>query len=139
MHPLAGIASRLHRQVPLSVRDRAPRFGVELTHSMYNTTLRSLIPLPDPDGPIHLSSHPRQLEDFPKGSTVLALYPDTTSFYRATVLAAPVPGTGMGNGVRANGVRADKGAKEGAYILAFVDDGDNTHVVDKSLVIKVCA
>lgn len=120
-------------QIPNLIGSRAHR-------RTYNTTLRSIIPLPDPTGPTHLSSHPRNLEDFPKGSKVLGLYPDTTSFYGATVIAAPTPGTGMGPGLgggRGSGVRADKGAQDGAYVLSFVDDGDNTHVVDKIFVIKV--
>jgi SAGA-associated factor 29 len=75
------------------------------------------------------------VENIPKGSIVLALYPDTTAFYQATVVAAPIPGTGMGtSGSR----RADPGAKRGKYVLAFVDDGDNTHEVDAKDVVPVC-
>jgi hypothetical protein len=55
----------------------------------YNTTLRAIIPLPDPEAspssPAHLDAYP----EFPKGSTVMALYPDTSCFYRAQVLASP--------------------------------------------------
>jgi len=34
--------------------------------------------------------------------------------------------------------RADPGAKRGKYVLAFVDDGDNTHEVDAKDVVPVC-
>jgi hypothetical protein len=33
--------------------------------------------------------------------------------------------------------RADPGAKRGRYVLAFVDDGDNTHEVDAKDVVIV--
>ena len=88
----------------------------------WNTTLRFVIPLPDPNSDPHLSSHPSNLEDFPKGSIVLALYPDTTSFYRATVVSAPVPGTGNGLGVKGGNSKPDPGAKREKYRLTFVDD-----------------
>lgn len=105
-----------------------------LTARTYQTTLKSIIPLPDPSAPSHQSSHPSQAENYPKGSTVLALYPDTTAFYQATVVAAPIPGTGSGtSGSR----RADPGAKRGRYVLAFVDDGDNTHEVEARDVVTV--
>lgn len=50
-----------------------------------------MVPLPDPDAspgsPAHLGINPT----FPVGSTVLALYPDTSCFYRAEVIAVPSP------------------------------------------------
>lgn len=55
----------------------------------YNTTLRAIIPLPDPsaqpDSAEHLNAYPL----FTAGSTVMALYPDTSCFYRAEVIASP--------------------------------------------------
>lgn len=101
------------------------------------TTLKNIILLPDPEAAPHISSHPSNLEDFARGTQVLALYPDTTSFYRATVVSAPIPGTGMGRGVRGGNGRPDPGAKAGQYRLAFVDDGDNVHDVNKTLVVLV--
>ncbi|KAK8858841.1 hypothetical protein IAR55_003071 [Kwoniella newhampshirensis] len=101
----------------------------------YNTTLRSIIPLPDPTSPTHLSSHPSNLEDFPRDSQVLALYPDTTSFYRATVISAPIPGTGNGLGVKGGNGRAEPGAKKGVYRLVFVDDDENVSEVQKDDVV----
>ncbi|WVQ84369.1 hypothetical protein IAT38_006521 [Cryptococcus sp. DSM 104549] len=103
----------------------------------YNTTLRSIIPLPDPTSPSHLSSHPNNLEDFPRDSIVLALYPDTTSFYRATVVSAPLPGTGHALGVRGQGAasKPDPGAKKSMYRLLFVDDDGNVQEVHKDYVV----
>jgi len=103
----------------------------------WTTTLKSIILLPDPDANPNISSHPNNLEDFPKGTQVLGLYPDTTSFYRATVVSAPIPGTGMGRGVRGGNGRAEPGAKPGVYRLSFVDDGDNISDVVKDLVVLV--
>lgn len=80
----------------------------------YKTSLRSIILLPDPK-----SSAP--LEHFPKNSIVLGLYPDTTSLYQATVIAAP--------GQKGAAGRADIRVKKENYLLAFVDDGDSVHEV----------
>lgn len=66
---------------------------------------------------------------------MLGLYPDTTSFYQATVIAAPIPGTGMGP--KATGGRADPGAKKGKYVLSFVDDGNSEQDVDALDVVPV--
>jgi SAGA-associated factor 29 len=103
----------------------------------WNTTLRSIIPLPNPAANPSSSAHPSNLEDYPKGTAVLALYPDTTSFYRATVVSAPLPGTGHGLGIRGGSGRADPGAKKEVYRLAFVDDGDNLSEVHKDSVVLV--
>ena len=55
----------------------------------YNTTLRSLIPLPDPFAPPNSTTHPSSYEEYAVGSIVMGLYPDTSCFYRAEVVAAP--------------------------------------------------
>lgn len=106
----------------------------------WTTTLKNIILLPDPEAAPSVSSHPSNLQDFARGTQVLALYPDTTSFYRATVVSAPIPGTGMGGGVKggSNG-RPDPGAKSGTYRLSFVDDGDNVHDVSKLMVVQANA
>ncbi|KAK6907771.1 SAGA-associated factor 29 [Kwoniella mangroviensis CBS 10435] len=106
----------------------------------YNTTLRSIIPLPDPTSASHLSSHPTNLEDFPRDSQVLALYPDTTSFYRATVVSPPLPGTGNGLGLKTtskSGKNEYAGSKKGVYRLSFVDDDGNIQEVGKDDVVAV--
>lgn len=95
----------------------------------YETTLSSIIPLPDPSTPLS------QLETFPRNSIVLGLYPDTTAFYQATVISPPLLSSGLG--ARA-GAKADRGAKDGKYILSFVDDEDKRLEVDPRDVVTVC-
>jgi len=56
---------------------------------MYNTSSRSLIPLPDPNASPNSAAHPSQYPELSKGTIVLALYPDTTAFYRAEVVTTP--------------------------------------------------
>jgi SGF29 tudor-like domain len=55
----------------------------------YTTTIRSIIPLPDPAAPLGSPAHLNAYPEFPAGSTVMALYPDTSCFYRAEVIASP--------------------------------------------------
>lgn len=55
----------------------------------YNTTLRAIIPLPDPNAPPESAAHLNAYPTFTAGSTVMALYPDTSCFYRAEVIAGP--------------------------------------------------
>ena len=60
-----------------------------LLYRIYTTTARSLIPLPDPNALPNSAAHPSQYPELSKGTVVLALYPDTTAFYRAEVMATP--------------------------------------------------
>jgi len=46
-----------------------------------------LLPLPDPDAPASNPGHLSHYPEFPVGATVMALYPDTSCFYRAEVIA----------------------------------------------------
>ena len=55
----------------------------------YNTTLRAIIPLPDPNAPPDSAAHLNAYPEFTAGATVMALYPDTSCFYRAEVIASP--------------------------------------------------
>ena len=56
---------------------------------IYKTTLKSILPLPDPDAPAGSPAHLTVYPEFSVGSTVMALYPDTSCFYRAEVIATP--------------------------------------------------
>ena len=56
---------------------------------MYTTSARSLIPLPDPNASPNSAAHPSQYPELSRGIVVLALYPDTTAFYRAEVVTTP--------------------------------------------------
>lgn len=51
----------------------------------YQSNLKTMIPLPDPEAPGNSPSHPNSYPVFGAGSTVMALYPDTSCFYRAEV------------------------------------------------------
>jgi SGF29 tudor-like domain len=55
----------------------------------YNTTLRAIIPLPDPNAPPQSAAHLNAYPQFSSGSVVMALYPDTSCFYRAEVVSSP--------------------------------------------------
>lgn len=60
--------------------------------SKWNTTLKSIIPLPEKGDE---RSYPDY--DFSPGTYVLACYPETTSFYRAVIAAGPLAvATGQG-------------------------------------------
>ncbi|KAG8916358.1 hypothetical protein FRC01_003212, partial [Tulasnella sp. 417] len=93
---------------------------------VYKTTLKNLLPLPDPaaapDSPSHLNAY----DEFPSGRGVLAQYPDTSCFYNAVVVSGPrdsqrVPGQPKNVPV---------------YRLKFEDDDDQIRVVDAHLVVE---
>ncbi|KAH8104552.1 SGF29 tudor-like domain-containing protein [Cristinia sonorae] len=97
----------------------------------YNTTLRAIIPLPDPnahpDSPEHLNAYPV----FTAGSTVMALYPDTSCFYRAEVIASPRDTQAANR----NGPSSKQTAMP-FYKLKFEDDDDQEHVVSAQWVVE---
>ena len=114
---------------------------------LYNTTLRSIIPLPDPTASPNSASHQSAYPIFPAGSTVMALYPDTSCFYRAEVVASPSDMHPAGRvsvlvpvSVRSPHVgpkRAAQGAQSRpVYKLKFEDDGDQEHSVSAQLVVE---
>ncbi|KAK7690032.1 hypothetical protein QCA50_006677 [Cerrena zonata] len=94
----------------------------------YNTTLRAIIPLPDPDAPPDSPSHLNAYPEFPARSTVMALYPDTSCFYRAEVITSPkdVQATGRNASTRQGPV----------YKLKFEDDDDQEHTVSAQWVVE---
>ncbi|KDQ62429.1 hypothetical protein JAAARDRAFT_30341 [Jaapia argillacea MUCL 33604] len=102
------------------VRDAEPQDDGQ-PGQCYNTTLRAIIPLPDPkaspDSPAHLNAY----QEFPAGATVMALYPDTSCFYKAEVIVSfremPLAASGMPQ-----------------YKLKFEDDDDQEHPVYAHLV-----
>ncbi|KIJ54590.1 hypothetical protein M422DRAFT_153350 [Sphaerobolus stellatus SS14] len=90
----------------------------------WNTTLRNLIPLPDPNAPPNSAMHPNSYEEYLVGSIVMGLYPDTSCFYRAEVVASP-------------GMRSGAPSKNpGMYRLKFEDDDDQVRVVAAHLVVE---
>ena len=115
----------------------------------YNTTLRSIIPLPDPTAPPNSASHQSAYPVFPVGATVMALYPDTSCFYRAEVLASPsdmhpagrVSLSRFWGKVDLMFIIDPKRATQGTqskpmYKLRFEDDGDQEHSVSAQLVVE---
>ncbi|KIM65922.1 hypothetical protein SCLCIDRAFT_111946 [Scleroderma citrinum Foug A] len=87
----------------------------------YNTTLRAIIPLPDPEAPPNSAAHPSAYQEFPAGSIVMALYPDTSCFYRAEVIAIPSEGRSVSSKY---------------YKLKFEDDDDQEHSVQAQWVVE---
>ncbi|EIN12596.1 hypothetical protein PUNSTDRAFT_97392 [Punctularia strigosozonata HHB-11173 SS5] len=83
---------------------------------VYNTTLRSIIPLPDDEVPPNHPAHLNNYHVFEAGSTVMALYPDTSTFYKAQVITSS---------------RDMKPNKDGMpmYKLKFEDDEDQEHSI----------
>ncbi|KIK69523.1 hypothetical protein GYMLUDRAFT_186581 [Collybiopsis luxurians FD-317 M1] len=86
----------------------------------YNTTLRSIIPLPDPNAPAGSPSSLSAYREFPIGSSVLALYPDTSCFYRAEVVATPT----------------EFGSYAPTYRVKFEDDDNQELVVQAHCVVE---
>ncbi|KIK99638.1 hypothetical protein PAXRUDRAFT_131712 [Paxillus rubicundulus Ve08.2h10] len=87
----------------------------------YNTTLRAIIPLPDPNAPPNSAAHLNAYQEFSAGSTVMALYPDTSCFYRAEVISSPKDLQPPGRGVSSKHISM--------YKLKFEDDDDQEHSV----------
>jgi len=95
----------------------------------YPASLRStpisMIPLPDKSAssgsPAHIGAYP----EFATGATVMALYPDTSCFYRAEVIASPkdIPTQGRNSGTA-------------YYKLKFEDDDDQEHMVSAAEVVE---
>ncbi|KZS90459.1 hypothetical protein SISNIDRAFT_457608 [Sistotremastrum niveocremeum HHB9708] len=93
----------------------------------YRTSLRSLIPLPDPTAPVGSPSHPSSYEEFPVGSTVMGLYPDTSCFYKAKVIHGPKDFHGPRNAMTKNSPM---------YRLQFEDDDEQVRPVAGHLVVE---
>ncbi|KAL1679099.1 SGF29 tudor-like domain-containing protein [Schizophyllum commune] len=90
----------------------------------YNTTLRGIIPLPDADAPPTSAAHLNAYPEFPRGSAVLALYPDTSCFYRAEVVASP------------RDLAREKKMTVPSYKLKFDDDENQEHIVPAHVVVE---
>jgi len=87
----------------------------------YVTDSKSIVPLPEPGQKQHV--------DYPVGRVVMGLYPDTSCFYKATVVSRPrdpVPGTRT--------VPSNKVAP--TYKLRFEDDDDQVRSVPAELVFQ---
>jgi len=86
---------------------------------IYTASLSSILPLPmasvPPNDPSHLSAYP----EYRSGTIVLALYPETTSFYKAEVVASPkemmVPGARVSLGRRLVLFESTHSCVDGSY------------------------
>jgi len=94
----------------------------------YPTTLRAIIPLPDTSAPPTNAAHLNAYRQFPANSTVMALYPDTSCFYRAEVIASPQDVQPSGRTLTSKLVPT--------YKLKFEDDDDQEHSVAAQWVVE---
>jgi len=93
--------------------------------AMLRSTPISIIPLPDKDAPPGSPAHLGAYQEFSTRATVMALYPDTSCFYRAEVIASPKDISTQG---RASGTTY--------YKLKFEDDDDQEHMVSAAEVVE---
>ncbi|KAF9565662.1 hypothetical protein CPC08DRAFT_658617 [Agrocybe pediades] len=94
--------------------------------TVYTASLKAIVPLPEPDAPSGSPAHLSLYPVFPVGSVVLALYPDTSCFYRAEVISAPQTPD-----------RAPPSSKfTPIYQVRFEDDDDMIHQVSAYRVVK---
>ncbi|KAG6820179.1 hypothetical protein H0H93_004310 [Arthromyces matolae] len=93
----------------------------------YNTTLRAIIPLPDPNATPGSAAHISCYPTFAGGATVLALYPDTSCFYRAEVIEPP-------KDIHPKGNWPPKYMP--TYKLKFEDDDNQEHTVAAQWVVE---
>ncbi|TRM68781.1 SGF29 tudor-like domain-containing protein [Schizophyllum amplum] len=92
--------------------------GEDGKYTEYRATLSNLIALPDPAAPPSTSASLGAYPELPAGSDALAMYPDTTCFYRAQVLEPP------------RVTQRDKSlAGNSIYKLKFEDDESPQHLV----------
>jgi hypothetical protein len=78
----------LARKILLSFFLRRPSV-FDIILRVYIANLKSIVPLPEQGVPIGNPAHINFQPVFPVGETVLALYPDTSCFYRAEVISNP--------------------------------------------------
>ena len=99
----------------------------------YHTTLKAIIPLPDPNAPPSSPAHLNAYHQFPANSTVMALYPDTSCFYRAEVIASPQGKQPVGKvsyiALTLMNRLAEHSQAMPTYKLRFEDDDDQEHTV----------
>ncbi|KAF9534473.1 SGF29 tudor-like domain-containing protein [Crepidotus variabilis] len=84
----------------------------------YTAYGKSILPLPDVHAAPGTPAHIGQYREFPVGSMVMAMYPDTSCFYRAEVVAF------------------DRSITKPIYKVKFDDDDDQVHDVQVYLVVE---
>lgn len=106
---IVRVISNREGRIMYEVRD-----AEEESAEVITTQQKNVIPLPDPKAPL--------THEFPVGSTVLALYPDTSCFYRAEVVATPR--------------MQSSGGRQPSYKLKFEDDDNQEHGVAAEWVVE---
>lgn len=94
------------------------------TTPTFNTTLKAIVPLPET-----VATLPER--DYSVGSQVMALYPDTSCFYRAVVKGG---GPRMENMSRKQREKKQHELLNAKYLLEFEDDGGDVKHVPAYLV-----
>ncbi|CAO1614730.1 unnamed protein product [Parajaminaea phylloscopi] len=92
----------------------------------FNTTLKAIVPLPET-----VQTLPER--DYPPGSQVMALYPDTSCFYRALVKGG---GPKLENLSRKQREKRQHELLNAKYLLEFEDDGGDIKHVPAYLVVE---
>lgn len=92
----------------------------------FNTTLKAIVPLPE-----NVNTLPDK--DYPPGSQVMALYPDTSCFYRAVVKGG---GPRMDNLTKKQKDKRQHELLNAKYMLEFDDDGGDIKDVPAFLVVE---
>jgi len=95
----------------------------------YITTPKSMIPLPDPNALPGSMAHVSSYQEFAGGATVMALYPDTSCFYRAEVISTPKE-------MQPSGRAAPSSKYMPMYKLKFEDDDNQEHPVAAQWVVE---
>lgn len=90
----------------------------------YATTLKSIIPLPDPNAPAGTPESISVCPEYGKGTIVLALYPDTSCFYRAEVVTPPRDMQPTGRSYLPT------------YELKFEDDEEQSQIISAQYVVE---
>jgi len=95
----------------------------------YTTTSKSMIPLPDPNALPGSAAHVSAYQEFSAGATVMALYPDTSCFYRAEVISTPKE-------MQPGGRVVPSSKHMPMYKLKFEDDDNQEHTVAAQWVVE---
>lgn len=103
-------------------------------HRKHNTTLKSIVPLPMMGAPLDSPAHPSYFAPFAPNTLVMAMYPDTTAFYRAIVVARETERPKEKDKEKKKG--SSKGMvavpeAEQRYLVQFEDDEGSTKVIEQ--------
>ena len=110
------------RPIPPSLIAEPHNYRVPPSQKLFSTTLKNIIPLPEPTAPSNSPSHPNAYGELPIRSRVAAIYPDTSSFYWGTVLPPP---------------NAAEFTRKGRYLILFDEDEGRQTEMPSDLILDV--